>query len=419
MKRFLILAIVALSMLVSVSADMYIPEANMTINESGTYVLSEDILTLNETGIWINASNVILDGNNHVVTGNSTSETTGISVYNANDKIENVTIKNLKIKNWSTGIRTGWNVKNITVITCEFEDNEDFLDSYASEQYFYLNTIHENQSAESYTPLASPKLVYTYGGNEYTYRLGNYYEGYKETGNEEEGVYNGVYVMDGESPFMACDPYPLIKTPENYKIIKTLYPEVELKYEEDGALIGDIFALESRFENYVITDAPVTPTSSSSSGGGGRSYDSDISDEIGSKVIKNFVSSATVIYGNEIDENYANQLRERVQNAEGFTISGNAVIVGGPLANGFAKEYNDQFEMPISNDYPGENKGIIQVLKVQDNSGKIVQSYTIVYIAGSDRLGTQAALEYFKTLDELPNGPIMVEWTANGPVVVE
>ncbi|MBB6497553.1 hypothetical protein HNP96_001798, partial [Methanococcus maripaludis] len=30
-----------------------------------------------------------------------------------------------------------------------------------------------------------------------------------------------------------------------------------------------------------------------------------------------------------------------------------------------------------------------------------------------------AALEYFKTLDELPDGPIMVEWTANGPVVVE
>ncbi|MBA2864479.1 hypothetical protein [Methanococcus maripaludis] len=419
MKRFLILAIIALSMLVSVSADMYIPEANMTINESGTYVLSEDILTLNETGIWINASNVILDGNNHVVTGNSTSKNTGISVYNANDKIENITIKNLKLKNWSIGVKIGWNVKNITIINCEFEDNEDFLDSYASEQYFYLNTIHENQSAESYTPLASPKLVYTYGGNEYTYRLGNYYEGYNGTGNEEEGVYNGVYVMDGESPFMACDPYPLIKTPENYKIIKTLYPEVELKYEEDGALIGDIFALESRFENYVITDAPVTPTSSSSSGGSGRSYDSDISDEIESKVIKNFVSSATVIYGNEIDENYASQLRERIQNAEGFKISGNAVIVGGPLANGFAKEYNDQFEMSISNDYPGENKGIIQVLKVQDNTGKIVQSYTIVYIAGSDRLGTQAALEYFKTLNELPEGPLMVEWTENGPVVVE
>ncbi|MDK2928675.1 MAG: hypothetical protein PWP73_261, partial [Methanococcus sp.] len=171
--------------------------------------------------------------------------------------------------------------------------------------------------------------------------------------------------------------------------------------------------------NYEEGESTTTTSSSSSSGGGGRSYDSDISDDIESKVIKNFVSSATVIYGNEIDQQYAEELRERVQNAEGFTISGNAVIVGGPEANGFAKEYNDQFEMPISNDYPGENKGVIQVMTIQDNSGTIIRSYTIVYIAGSDRLGTQAALEYFKTLDELPEGPIMVEWTANGPVVVE
>ncbi|MBB6402414.1 ribosomal protein L1/SepF-like predicted cell division protein (DUF552 family) [Methanococcus maripaludis] len=166
---------------------------------------------------------------------------------------------------------------------------------------------------------------------------------------------------------------------------------------------------------------PQTTSSSSSShgGGGGSSYSSDIADDIESKVIKNFVSSATVLFGNGIDEQYAVQLREMVTNANGFTISGNAVIVGGPNANGFAKEYNDQFEIPISNENPGENKGVIQVLKVQDNSGNIVKSYTIVYIAGSDRYGTLAALEYFKTLDELPESPITVEWTANGSVVVE
>ncbi|MBB6067539.1 hypothetical protein HNP97_001049 [Methanococcus maripaludis] len=166
---------------------------------------------------------------------------------------------------------------------------------------------------------------------------------------------------------------------------------------------------------------PQTTSSSSSShsSGGGSSYSSDIADDIESKTIKNFVSSATVLFGNGIDEQYAVQLREKVTDANGYTISGNAVIVGGPNANDFAKEYNEKFEIPISNENPGENKGVIQVLKVQDNSGNIIQSYTIVYIAGSDRYGTLAALEYFKTLDELPEGPITVEWTENGPVVVE
>ncbi|CAF30370.1 hypothetical protein [Methanococcus maripaludis] len=412
MKKFLILAIIALSMLVSANATDI--QYNWTINESGTYTLSEDML-VNYYGIQITASNVVLDGNNNKLISNN-SEGTGIYIRsNYENYTENVTIKNLNIENWSIGIKIDGDVKNITIKNCEFENNEYFLKSYATEQYFYLNTIHENQEVMSNSPLASPKLVYNYGGNEYTYRLGNYYVGYTGTEAEDEGVYNFVH-NEEESFIRAFDIYPLIKTPENYKILKVLYPESD---SENGVVVADIFALANYPENYVIKETPVTTPSPSHSSSGGRSYDSDISNDIESKVIKNFVSSAAVIYGNEIDQQYAEELRERIQNAEGFKISGNSVIVGGPNANGFAKEYNNQFEMPISNDYPGENKGVIQVLKVHGSSINIIQSYTIVYIAGSDRLGTQAALEYFKTLDELPNGPIMVEWTENGPVVVE
>ena len=43
----------------------------------------------------------------------------------------------------------------------------------------------------------------------------------------------------------------------------------------------------------------------------------------------------------------------------------------------------------------------------------------MIYIAGSDRHGTEAALEYFKTLEELPGGAVTIEWTENGPIMVE
>jgi len=198
-----------------------------------------------------------------------------------------------------------------------------------------------------------------------------------------------------------------------------LYPNIE---SELPTSIVDIFALDSRFENYIIieTEEEDTSTPSSRGGGSGRGYDSDIADDIQSRVIKSFVSSAVVVYGNDIDQAYAKQLRERVTAYnDSYTYSGNMIIVGGPSVNKLAKKYNEQFEIPITNEVPGENNGIIQILKVQDNSGRVVTSYTIVYIAGSDRLGTLAAMEYFKTLDELPNEPITVEWTENGPVLVE
>ncbi|AVB77153.1 NosD domain-containing protein [Methanococcus maripaludis] len=248
----------------------------------------------------------------------------------------------------------------------------------SEENRFYLNNIDGllNNGTDNYF-VSSETITYSYNGKSYTSILGNYWVGYDESDTNGDGIIDTPYTLNGTN---------------------------------DTKPLADMWN-DGEIGNYV---AP-----SRSSGGSGRSYDSDISDEIESKVIKNFVSSATVLFGNGIDEQYAVQLRERVTDANGYTISGNAVIVGGPNANGFAKEYNDQFEMPISNDYPGENRGIIQVMDIQDNSGTIIRSYTIVYIAGSDRLGTQAALEYFKTLDELPEGPIMIEWTANGPVVVE
>ncbi|MBB6066817.1 hypothetical protein HNP97_000307 [Methanococcus maripaludis] len=273
-----------------------------------------------------------------------------------------------------------YGITNSTLFENTFTSNMYalYIDSTCEENRFYLNNIDGllNNGTDNYF-VSSENITYSYLGSSYKSVLGNYWASYNETDTNGDGIIDTPYTINDTN---------------------------------DTKPLADMWN-DGEIGNYV---AP-----SRSSGGSGRSYDSDISDEIESKVIKNFVSSATVLFGNGIDEQYAVQLRERVTDANGYTISGNAVIVGGPLANGFAKEYNSQFEMPISNDYPGENRGIIQVMTIQDNSGTIIRSYTIVYIAGSDRLGTQAALEYFKTLDELPEGPIMIEWTANGPVVVE
>ncbi|MBP2144546.1 hypothetical protein J2127_001729, partial [Methanococcus voltae] len=150
---------------------------------------------------------------------------------------------------------------------------------------------------------------------------------------------------------------------------------------------------------------PTTSSSSSrSSGGGGGHYSSD------SITTSNMISGSKIVYSN-LDKNYAKSLKSSVTAySKDIKIDGDTIIVGGPLANALTKEYMNQFPVSITNSNPGENKGIIQMMTIKSEGTGIVQEYTVVLLAGSDRFGTQAAVEYFKTLSEVPEEPILVEW---------
>ena len=50
---------------------------------------------------------------------------------------------------------------------------------------------------------------------------------------------------------------------------------------------------------------------------------------------------------------------------------------------------------------------------------QIINGHTVILLAGSDRYGTKAAVEYFKTLDNLPDEPIFVEWKDGKAVKIE
>ncbi|MBP2144196.1 hypothetical protein J2127_001366, partial [Methanococcus voltae] len=160
---------------------------------------------------------------------------------------------------------------------------------------------------------------------------------------------------------------------------------------------------------------PTTSSGSSSSSNNRGSRHHSTSDSI---TTSSMISGSKIVYAN-LDKDYAKSLKSSVcECTEGLKIDDDTIIVGGPLANALTKEYMNQFPVSITNSNPGENKGTIQMMTIKSEGTGIVTEYNIVLLAGSDRFGTQAAVEYFKTLEEVPEEPIYVEWTSSGVKVV-
>ncbi|MFB6227004.1 MAG: NosD domain-containing protein, partial [Halobacteriales archaeon] len=75
-----------------------------TIDQPGYYVLNESF-TNSSAGIEINSSDVILDGQGHTLVGTDSTTSRGVHAQGTgSDPLSNVTVKNLTLDNWSTGL---------------------------------------------------------------------------------------------------------------------------------------------------------------------------------------------------------------------------------------------------------------------------------------------------------------------------
>ncbi|WP_459202226.1 NosD domain-containing protein [Methanococcus sp. CF] len=411
---------------------------NVTANDSRSYisVIAEingttNITLENVSGYFVNSTFNFSEGLNTIKiyandsTGNvNSNETVNFTVDTINPKVEintepgyynrtsnilNVSvtdITNVTVKaeiNGTTNI-TLENVSGYFVnSTFNFSEGLNTIKIYANDS---TGNVNSNETVNFTVDTINPKVEINTPTNETTYTTDSVsinvtandsLSGISSVIAEIEGVKNVTLMLNGE--FYTGTTGSLSNG--NYVITVVA---------NDNA--GNVNSNET--VNFTVA----VPSSSLPSRNSGKHYSSDLADGINSSVIKSIVSDSEVVYGSEIDEEYAGELRENIYNASGYTISGDTIIVGGPLSNALAEKYDSEFRISISNDYPGENKGVIQVKNIQVQVGNFIKTYQLIYIAGSDRFGTQAALEYFKTLDELPEEPITVKWTENGPVLI-
>ncbi len=112
--------IVALVLLLAGSAGAVTPiSACGAISSSGVYVLTQNIIhSTAKTCVNITSSNVIFDGAGYTIDGVDATDTYGIYVYNPTTALTNVTVKNLIVTGWNSGIyyqnTTSGNISNNT-----------------------------------------------------------------------------------------------------------------------------------------------------------------------------------------------------------------------------------------------------------------------------------------------------------------
>ncbi|AEH06473.1 S-layer protein [Methanothermococcus okinawensis] len=138
----------------------------------------------------------------------------------------------------------------------------------------------------------------------------------------------------------------------------------------------------------------------------------DVAQDIKSEKIKEIVHNYKLILGSEIDNNMSAKHLKNTSELinKPLEIKEDCILIGGPVANPLVKKFLWTFPVKVTNNYPGAHKGVIQK--------QIINGHNVILLAGSDRYGTKAAVEYFKTLDDIPSEPIFVEWKDNKAIKI-
>ncbi|ACL15779.1 GDSL-type esterase/lipase family protein [Methanosphaerula palustris] len=104
--------------------DSHLITGPVKITVPGTYTLANDITgSSSQVGIEIASSNVVLEGNEHTISGTGQDGSCGVFVSSSDTPISGVVIRNLKVSNWGYGIYYYQGVTGGTVTGCEVTGN--------------------------------------------------------------------------------------------------------------------------------------------------------------------------------------------------------------------------------------------------------------------------------------------------------
>ena len=199
--------------------------AGDVVNITADRVSIEGFTIRNSGGDWSNSGVKIFHANNSSIYNcNISNNYDGIGIEDSS----NNEIYNCNINNNEGGIELVYSSNN-SIYNCNISNNYDGIGlGGSSNNSIYMNNFMNNSdnvySEDSNNTWHSPTPVtYTYNGNTYTNYLGNYWDDYSGNDNNNDGIGDAAYQIDGND----YDYYPLMQTWENYIGYDSIPPSIE------------------------------------------------------------------------------------------------------------------------------------------------------------------------------------------------
>ncbi|RLE06829.1 hypothetical protein DRZ78_04005 [Candidatus Aerophobetes bacterium] len=100
-------------------------------------------------------------------------------------------------------------------------------------------------------------------------------------------------------------------------------------------------------------------------------------------------------------------IKKDAQLTGGDKFNFNLIVIGTPCTNSVLREIYETTPdaTKVTDEYPGENKGILEILRSPWNSTK-----ALLIVAGSDKWGVKAGSELLEQAQDIENDSIITEW---------
>ncbi|MBP2201208.1 parallel beta-helix repeat protein [Methanococcus voltae] len=401
--------------------NIYVTPEEVALNQNTTiWVLIDDYVNIPE-----NKTNITLK-----------AEDNSTKTYNVTKLADNLFILNIQpnIENMSSGIyqiavntsdeygntnSTDY-IKNLTVLNANITNNDTF-NNYTqfntggttiinlSGIYIEINTTENISSPVSVSELNNPPAsggAFTAGASPWEIQIPLLNS--SVINNSYIKVYYSLADFPSNINENTLRLYRYNETSEQWVVFTT--PNGGVNTAEDY-----VWAYTKDTSGKWIVGGSLLASTSSGSYRSSRNKDrfEGVADDVTSVELRSFISNAEVIAGNNIDMGYSTTLTSNgvlASSRASDNVTQQTILIGGPVSNPVTSRYRSYLPIPITNEEPGEGIGVIQTFKIGD--------YTVIVLAGSDRVGTRTAVEYFAQLDELPTDSIKVTFVAGQYKVV-